>query len=42
MDFSEGTSCYNGTAEDWFIDPYAAGDGSADEMPYNEEAYDGD
>ena len=40
MDYSEGTPCYNGTAEDWFIDPYATGGGSANELPYNEEAYD--
>ena len=39
MDYSEGTPCYNGTAEDWFIDPYATGGGSANEVPYNEEAY---
>ena len=38
MDYSEGTPCYNGTAEDWFIDPHATG-GSVNELPYNEEAY---
>ena len=39
MDYSEGTSCYSGTAEDWFVDPYAMLH-SAGETPYNGQIYD--
>ena len=34
MDYSEGTSCYGGTVEDWLIDPYAMLN-AAEETPYN-------
>ena len=39
MDYSEGTSCYGGTVEDWLIDPYAMLN-AAEETPYNGQTYD--
>lgn len=40
MDYSDGTPCYNGTAEEWFTDLYAMSHSeNENETPYEENTY---